>query len=61
MDDNGNVKVCQTAFILETSLDGQDGCIFVMGGWIPLSATVDVAKDYRQPGSQLIRGDGKSH
>ncbi|MBX3080736.1 MAG: hypothetical protein KF716_03820 [Anaerolineae bacterium] len=55
------LKVCQTAFILETSPDGQYGRIYVMGGWIPLSATVDVAEDYGQPGGQPIRDDCKGH
>jgi hypothetical protein len=48
----GSIKACQTAFVLETSTDGKFGRVFVMGGWIPLSATVDVAEDYGQIGGQ---------
>jgi len=47
-----SVKACQTAFVLETSADGKWGRIYVMGGWIPLSATVDVAENYGQVGGQ---------
>jgi hypothetical protein len=43
-----SMRTCQTAFVLETSADGKWGRIFVMGGWIPLSATVDVPEDYGQ-------------
>jgi uncharacterized membrane protein len=47
-----SIRTCQTVFVLETSADGEWGRIFVMGGWIPLSATVDVAEDYGQSGGQ---------
>jgi hypothetical protein len=45
---NDTIRTCQTAFVLETSADGKWGRIFVMGGWIPLAATVDVSEDYGQ-------------
>lgn len=43
------LRTCQTAFVINTSDDGEYGELFVMGGWIPLSATVDVPEDYGQP------------
>lgn len=49
---SNSMKTCQTAFVLETSADGKWGRIFVMGGWIPLSMTVDVAENYGQTGGQ---------
>jgi hypothetical protein len=49
------VYACQTVFI--TEVDGAYGNAFMMGGWIPLSATVDVPEDYGQPGGAPIRAD----
>jgi hypothetical protein len=47
-----SLKACQTAYIIGTSEDGAWGQLFVMGGWIPLSKTTDVAENYGQPGGQ---------
>lgn len=47
-----SAKACQTVFIV--SEDGGYGQVFVMGGWISLDDTVDVAEDYGQPGGQAV-------
>jgi hypothetical protein len=46
------LAACQTVYLIDTSEDGAWGQIFVMGGWIPLSTTTDVAESYGQPGGQ---------
>jgi hypothetical protein len=51
------VYVCQTVFITETDASGAYGKAFVMGGWIPLSATFDVPENYGQPGGTPTRPD----
>ncbi|CAG1013382.1 MAG: hypothetical protein IT322_20905 [Anaerolineae bacterium] len=54
------LKVCQTAFVLDTSDDGKYGRIYVMGGWIPLASTTDVPEAYGQPGYPVAPGcEGK--
>jgi hypothetical protein len=55
------LAACQTVYLIYTSKDGAWGQIFVMGGWIPLSTTMDVAESYGQPGGQptLSRCVGK--
>jgi hypothetical protein len=55
------LTACQTVYLIGTSEDGAWGQVFVMGGWIPLSKTTDVAESYGQPGGQptLTRCAGK--
>lgn len=54
------MKTCQTAFVVETSSDGKWYRLFVMGGWIPVAATQDVAEAYGQAGFPVIPGcEGK--
>jgi hypothetical protein len=50
----GVLKACQTVFTIDTSKDGKYYQVFVMGGWIPVDATADVAENYGQPGGQPI-------
>lgn len=45
---------CQTAFVIETSEDGEWYRLFTMGGWIPVITTRDVAENYGQPGGEPI-------
>ncbi len=46
------LKMCQTAFIIGQS--GNYGEVYVMGGWIDMAHTVDVAEDYGQPNGAPI-------
>lgn len=45
---------CQTAFVIETSADGEWYRLYQMGGWVPVITTRDVAEDYGQPGGEPI-------
>lgn len=45
---------CQTAFVIETSADGEWYRLYQMGGWIPVITTRDVAENYGQPGGEPI-------
>jgi hypothetical protein len=46
------LNTCQTAFVIDNN-NGY-GEIFIMGGWINLAHTVDVAEDYGQPGGTPV-------
>lgn len=48
------LRKCQTAFVYETSEDGRWYRVFIMGGWIPVNATRDVAENYGQKGGEGI-------
>ncbi len=45
---------CQTVFLIDNNTTGDWVQVFMMGGWIPKAATVDVAENYGQPGGQPI-------
>jgi hypothetical protein len=49
-----SILQCQTAFVIDYSDDELYGEVFVMGGWVPMAATVLVADNYGQPGGQPI-------
>ena len=48
------MRTCKTAFVIQTSADGRFGRLFVQGGWVDLSATIDVPDNYGQPGGAPI-------